>query len=154
MYQYTDANNLINLYFMINIVITCINLIRLTWEFSFDVGTAQLYCRGSPQSVLLKLNWQNYVCTGWKEKRRNLPYRLQKLSIHDDKVCTTSFFTLCLTRLMSLIKHALHALKEGLIPLKKLLFLCFQMFQQTRITISIKQGPENFRVALFSISGP
>jgi hypothetical protein len=35
-----------------------------------------------------------------------------------------------------------------------LLFLCFQMFQQTRITISIKQGPENFLVALFSISGP
>src|SRR4051812_13440531 len=53
----------------------------------------------------------------------------------------------------SLINTDFQEVNDGLIPLKILSFLCFQIFQQASIAISMKHGPLNFCFACFNISG-
>jgi hypothetical protein len=75
-------------------------------------------------------------------------------SSQDDKGWVAEGFTLCFRRETSKKKPFFQALKVGLIALKIQSFLCFQIFQQERMTTSVKQGPMKCRLANFNISGP
>jgi hypothetical protein len=67
---------------------------------------------------------------------------------------TVHFFTLYLRRVTSESNPALQSLKVGWRPLIILLFLCFHRFQQACMMISANNGPLNFRLVFFNISGP